>query len=479
MSAVRRIAKNTIVMLAGDIAGKVLTFIFLIYTARYLQAEGFGILSFALAFTGMFGIFSDIGFYELIVREVARDKKLVNKYVVNIAALKLITLLVMYGLMCITINVMKYPIQTVMVVYLVGLSIVIDAFTLIFNAVFQAFEKMEYISFGKILKNSLLLLGVFLIVSKGWGLISFAWLYLIASLTLSVCSIAIARRFVKLGLKIEVKFWRWLIKEGATFWAAGVFGVLLDKIDKVMLSVMVGDIAVGLYSAAFGLVFTLNFIPIAFIASIFPITSRLYISSKESLKFAFERSFKYLLIIGVLVGLLVTILSDKLILLIYGEEYILSADALRILIWSEVLLFVNMVFSNLFKSTNRQIVITYALSMATVLNIVMNWALIPRYSFIGASFATVIARFFIFLLFFILVMRSEYRMSNESLLNILKVSLAFLVLGSFIWTIESIGSVNPILIAILILLVYALIIVALRLVDSTDIRLMKSLIKSE
>ena len=68
MSTVRRVAKNTLVWLFGDIVGKILSLAFVIYAARYLHAEGYGILSFALAFTGI-GILSDIGFYELIVRK--------------------------------------------------------------------------------------------------------------------------------------------------------------------------------------------------------------------------------------------------------------------------------------------------------------------------------------------------------------------------------------------------------------------------
>jgi len=68
MSTVRRIAKNTLFWPFGEIVGKILSLTFVIYAAKYLHAEGYGILSFALAFTGI-GILSDIGFYELIVRK--------------------------------------------------------------------------------------------------------------------------------------------------------------------------------------------------------------------------------------------------------------------------------------------------------------------------------------------------------------------------------------------------------------------------
>jgi len=80
MNTVQRIAKNTGVLLASQIASYIIGFFFIMYTARYLGAAGFGInpfkkrlrkmlrISFALAFTGIFGVFSDLGLSTLTVR---------------------------------------------------------------------------------------------------------------------------------------------------------------------------------------------------------------------------------------------------------------------------------------------------------------------------------------------------------------------------------------------------------------------------
>ena len=87
------------------------------YTARYLGAAGFGILSFALAFTGIFGVFSDLGLGTLTVREVARDKSLASKYLRNIAVMKIILVVITFGLIALTINLLGYPEQTIKVVY--------------------------------------------------------------------------------------------------------------------------------------------------------------------------------------------------------------------------------------------------------------------------------------------------------------------------------------------------------------------------
>ncbi len=61
MNVIQRIAKNTMVLLLSGIVSKALGFFYVMYTARYLGAEEFGVLSFALAFTGIFGVFTDLG----------------------------------------------------------------------------------------------------------------------------------------------------------------------------------------------------------------------------------------------------------------------------------------------------------------------------------------------------------------------------------------------------------------------------------
>jgi O-antigen/teichoic acid export membrane protein len=46
--------------------------------ARYLGADGFGVLSFAISITAIFGILVDMGLSTLMIREVTRDKPKIN-----------------------------------------------------------------------------------------------------------------------------------------------------------------------------------------------------------------------------------------------------------------------------------------------------------------------------------------------------------------------------------------------------------------
>src|SRR4030043_166433 len=117
MSTIQRIARNTTALLVAQVASYLLSFFYMMYAARPLAPANFGILSFAIAFTGIFAIFGDFGLQSLMVREIARDRTVAPKYLANVSLMKVILVAVAYGLIALTINLMGYPEETVNVVY--------------------------------------------------------------------------------------------------------------------------------------------------------------------------------------------------------------------------------------------------------------------------------------------------------------------------------------------------------------------------
>ena len=144
MEATTRLAKNAIVTLVSQ--GLYLGFgaIYAILLARNLGAWEFGVLSFAMNFTGIFAIGADVGLNILIIREIARDRPLAGKFLGNVVTLKVLLLVVVSGLMVGVIIFFGYPQQTTEVVYIFVLYTVFQTFITLFYSMFQAFEKMEY-----------------------------------------------------------------------------------------------------------------------------------------------------------------------------------------------------------------------------------------------------------------------------------------------------------------------------------------------
>lgn len=474
MNTVQRIAKNTVVLLLSDIISKAFGFFYVMYTARYLGAEEFGILSFALAFTGIFGVFTDLGLQQLTVREVARYKSLASKYLGNIAVIKLTLVVITFSLIALTINFLGYPEKTIRVVYLVALAVISNAFINMFNSIFQAFERMEFISVGRIINSSLMLFGALYAIKQGFDVVGFAFIYFIVSLIVLVYSFIVSVwKFVRPKIEVDWSFWKTTLKEALPFGLSGIFIMIYYWTDSVMLSLMKGDEVVGWYNAAYRLALILLAIPVIINTAIFPVMSRYYNTSQNSLELMCEKYFKIMLIIGIPIGTGTTLLADRIILLIFGKEYMKSIIVLKILIWGIVFTFANAAFVKLFESINKQIIVTKVTGIAAVLNVVLNSLLIPNFSYIGASIATVITEFAVALMVIIWGFNLGYNISRNVLYSIPKIIASSLIVGIFIKLANILDLFTTISFSALI---YIILLTLLRVIDDEDIAILKKVI---
>lgn len=474
MNTIRRVAKNTMVLLSAQVINMLLGFFYIMYTARYLGAEKFGILSFALAFTGMFSIFSDMGLSQLVVRELARNKTLAEKYIGNTIFLRIIFSIFTLIFIFMAISLLNYPPKTIEVVSLIALSVIIGTFNKSFYSIFQAFEKMEFQSIGQIINSIFLFVSAIIAIYYGYDILIFASLYLISSVIVLVYCLIVLMNFMKITLKKEYVFWKELFKEALPFSITGISINIYYWIDSVMLSLSKGDEVVGWYNAAYRLVLVLLFIPIVFNSSVFPLMSQYFISSKDSLRFSFEKLFKSMIFIGLPIGFGTTFLADKIILFIYGDQFINSIIALQILIWSLVLTFARSPFERLLESSNRQALVTKIFVIGAIFNVVTNLIMIPKYSYIGAGIATVFTDIIVLISLVIATKNIGFFISKYELLSICKIILASISMGIFL---KYSLSMNLLILIIFATSIYIIISIFLEIIDEDELILIKSIFK--
>ncbi|MCK4627712.1 MAG: flippase [Sedimentisphaerales bacterium] len=455
MNTIQRVVKNAGLLFAASIISKVLSFLQFMYIVRYLGAEGFGTLSFALAFTGIFGIFSDLGLGQIIVRELARDKSLASNYVGNIITLKIVLVAITFSLIVLAVNILGYPAESIKIVYLISFFVLIKAFTGVFNATFQAYEKMEYVSLGRILDSVLLLSGSLIVI---WGELGIVWLaviYCIDSVFVLIFSFAICVwKFVKPTLRADIVFWKNVIKDALPFAISGIFVMIYYWIDSVMLSFMKGNATVGWYNAAYRLIVMLVFIPTIINIAVFPTMSNFYLSSQNRLKLIVEKYFKLMLILGIPIGIGTVLLADKIILLIFDETYTQSIISLQILIWAAVFIFANAAFVRLFGAINRQVILAKITGFAVIENVILNVMVIPKFSYIGASVTTLITECTIATLAIIYGFKLGYGFPLKHFLQyITKPLIAGAAMGIMIWELSDLSLALIVPLAVLVYMV--------------------------
>ena len=84
MNTVQRIAKNTGVIIAGDFVNKAIGLVVVIFLARCLGAVGYSKYAFVFAFLTFFGIITDLGINQILIREISRDRSMASKYIAGI-----------------------------------------------------------------------------------------------------------------------------------------------------------------------------------------------------------------------------------------------------------------------------------------------------------------------------------------------------------------------------------------------------------
>lgn len=477
MSTVQRFAKNTTFLFVSRVVNVILASFFIVYTARYLGAEGYGILSFATAFIAIFGIFMDFGLSRLMVREVARDKSLASRYLGNTAAMKLILTTITFGLIAATINLLGFPEQTIMIVYLIGLSVAFDVFSSIFYSIFEAYERMEFESLGRIIHDAVLLASTLFVISQGLGIVSFGIVYLLARVvTLGYNFAVCSGRFVKPKIEIDWGFWKTTIKEAFSFGLTYFFVTIYYWIDSVILSITKGDLVVGWYGAAYRLIMILLYIPGMFSISIFPVMSRFHISSEDHLRLTCEKYFKYMTILALPIGVGMTLLADRIVLLIFGSGYIGAVIALQILVWSAVLIFIGHAFDQLLDSSNRQKTKAKITGFAMILNAILNLILIPGFSYIGAGVTRLITESAVLILIITVSSRIGYGPSKGNLSDTIKTIAATLPM---IILIVCLKNLNLLFLILLSALIYLLSLYLLRVFSKEDRKILRALYRAE
>lgn len=432
MNTLQRIAKNIIVLYGSWAIGAILSLVLTIYIARILGALTYGEYTFAIVFTAFFGILTNLGMNELLIREVARDKSKASKYLGNVVILRLILSAIALALIILVINWMNYPPDVVTAVYIFGAYTILTSLAAIFRVTFRAFEQMEYEALINVLKRVVVTSLGLVVLFMGFGLIKLAYVFLISGATdLLLSFLVCSRKFAKPKLEIDLDFWKKSIKVAIPFSLSNIFGMLYVRIDIIMLSVMKGDAVVGWYNAAYNLVLAFAPIVFVFMSAVFPVMSQFFISSEESLKVTYEKSFKYLIMLGLPVSIGGMVLAPRIIPFLFGAEFANSIIALQILIWDYLLLCMYRPMVYMLGSTNRQGTMALIGGLGALINVGLNLLLIPGFSYAGAGVTTLITESIVIIASWYAISRYFYRLPMHKI--IVKPLIASIVMGVIVY----------------------------------------------
>ena len=437
MSQIQTLFKNVSWVTFSQVVTNICAFLWTILIARYLGVTDYGTLSFVISFTALIGMGTDIGVTTYTTRELAQNKSKTKKFINNLILFKILLSIIL----CIF---------TVLLVYLLGYNDLVVELTLIMfiessfvtmfsfvSGVFQAHENLKPSAIGVMIYSFALLALIFIVSFLDLGIIAVAVSYAVAYLVgLLFVSYKLIKTFGTPNFEIDLAFWRESAIRSLPFGLTIFFYTIYFSIDVVMISWLSNDFATGLYNSAYKIISVFTAFYTIYQYVIFPLMSKLYAEDTNLLKLSFEQAFKYSLLIMLPIIIGVYFYSPYIITLIYSSEYALASVPMQILIWTVVFLFINGVATSLLNSIGKEFSVTKIYIIAAIFNVALNYLLIPKYTYIGASVATVLSEILILGLMLYAISKTDYKPDVSLLKTVIKLVISGLILAIVLYYIK-------------------------------------------
>ena len=392
------------------------------WVARYLGPSDFGIFNYLLATIGILTPFASLGLENMVVKELVENPSKAKIIMSTAITLRLISGLIAFAV-CVTIFYFlkgDEP-QTLYIGIILALTLIAQALISI-----ELYYQSKVASRIAVISQSVAyiianVLKVVLILS-GTSLIAFAVVTALEMTLGGLFMLYSLKRFSKqsLAIALDKVLAKDLMVRGWPLIFSGFMIMIYMRSDQIMLGEMVNDHEVGMYSAALKISEIWYIIPAILCNSFFPsIIDGKKLSQKIYFK-KFQRLFDILFLISLAIAIGVTIFSDLIIDILYGEQYSGAALILTIHIWAAVFVFLGVGGNNFFIIENLQIKTFTRTALGAIANIILNMILIPKYLAVGAAIATLISQFLSSYAFDLLSRKTYvlFKMKTRSMLGI-------------------------------------------------------------
>ena len=375
------------------------------YVSRVLMPEGIGKVNFANSIVMYFYTIASLGIGSYGIREAAKirnDRLALAKFTKEMLSINIVSTLVSYILLAASLVFVKKFESYRILIIVNSSSIILN--TIGFEWLYSALEEYGYITLRSIIFQIISLALTFILVRNSDDVVNYALVSVISNVGSNVCNLIHARRYLDLKTKVKLEIKKHLKPIFLLFFssiAITVFSIL----DTSMVGFIKDDVEVGYYTSASKI--------IRMIRDLFPAISTVmfarvsyYVGTKETqkIKEVTGQIFNlfYALSIPICMGFI--LLMKPILLLMCGSEFLPAVAVGQVLAPLVILSSISGYLSGaVLISFGREKIYMYVEVGAALLDIVLNFAFIPKYGALGAGIATLITELVMFIVFHISV----------------------------------------------------------------------------
>lgn len=384
---------NSVWLFLDRVVRSLVTFAVIIWLARYLGPQQFGIFSYVLAFVAISNAAANLGLEDIVVRELVHDPGARDEILGTALLLKLAGGAVAFLGALVVIRWLR-PGEPGMT-WLVGIAAA-GSFFLALDVIdywFRSMVQSKYAVIARMLASvamNLAKAGMILLKAPlpAFIVATFAEVALAGMLLIVMYRRRVGRLLDWTATRARAAA---LLRYSWPLFFSAMVVMIYMKIDQVMIGEMLGERPVGIYSAAVRLVEMWYIFPAIIVYSIFPALYRLKTDNPRRYRLRIQQLLDFLVITALLAGLLVALLAGPLVGLIYGEAYLGAVSVLQIYVWGSVFVFLMIATNSVLIAEDRTRFLLLRNLLGMSVNVALNLLLIPRYGIEGSAVASLLA----------------------------------------------------------------------------------------
>jgi len=260
---------------------------------RYFSIEKFGDYAFILALCGIFQVTTDMGVNQIVVREIARKREMAAKIFSASLFLRLIFSILTFALIVFSINLVTSSSEIIRATYICGLGVVILFFYNLILAIFQGYERMEFVTIAGVITKGCYLVLILLVVWLGGGLQAiFLPSFISAIVGFLIGCFIINKLFFIPSLKVDYSLCWYIFKESYLLGIGRILRKANFRMDIILLKFLQGSAEAGFFQGVYKPILQLMFIPRNISAALFPVFSRRF---RDGHDFFFKRIYNFII----------------------------------------------------------------------------------------------------------------------------------------------------------------------------------------
>jgi O-antigen/teichoic acid export membrane protein len=490
------LAKSTFVVSITLIISKILLYLYRIVIARKFGPEIYGLFTLSVVIVSWFRLFSGFGIKDGVIRYIslfrAKNEKEKIQYILKRSLIILVFTSIIASILLFFLSdfiAIRFFSNSKLTPFLKIFSATLPFTVLgsIFLSIVRGFEKIGWFVFiSEVLGNFIQLIILVLLIFLGISSNSVSVSYLVGTFSIFIVAYFVSKMSVpnilisnkKINNSKNKKTFKEMFAYSWPFLFYGVINFIFYWTDSFMIGIFKNAESVGYYNAAVPIAMTL-YLPFSLFAQLFfPLVTKEFSKGKmETVKQLSQQVGKWIFMIVMPIFVIFMIFPGVFINILFGKEYLVAENSLRFLSIGALFVTISSISQELLSMKGKSKLILFNMIGATIINIILNLILIPKYGITGAAIATMLSSIVLSIVLFI----QSYKFLAIIPLRrkMFRITLIVILSTVLLLAVKSLMEVNLlslILCSIFFFAVYTLLILLTNCLDKNDWYILKTMI---